>query len=196
MADELRVSYKSILVLVSALLLVSVVVFRRDLPYSGGSLGPDVKPEMLLTLEDAYLVGSDAKGKLWSLKAKTVEMSRDRSETTIIRITDGRIFEQGKPLMKVDAGRAEYDQYTQDLKIGGGINLKGDSGQTAKCRGAIWNPRRSLLTTVGPVEYEDPSMRATASGLSVDLGSKEMTLTRPRIEVDLRGLVGGEEVER
>ncbi len=186
-----RVFYKNPLIIVAALLILSVVVYRRDLPYNGGSLGPSLKPEMLLTMENCYLVGSGAHGKTWSLKAKTVEMTQDRSNTTITKITDGRIFAQGKPMLHIDAGKAVYDQYSQDLRIEKGIVIKGDVGQVAKCEGAFWNPRSGLLTTVGRVSYRDSSSRVTAQGLSVDAAKKEMTLTKPRMEVDLQELVGG-----
>jgi LPS export ABC transporter protein LptC len=191
-----KVSYKNPLVIVALLLVLSVVVYRRDLPYGGGSLGPSLKPDMLLTMQNAYLVGSGAHGKLWSLKAKSVEMTQDRSNTTITKITDGRIFQQGKPFLHIDAGRAVYDQYSQDLRIENGILIRGDAGQVAKCKGAFWNPRNSLLTTVGRVSYHDASSRVTAEGLSVDAAKKEMTLTKPRMEVDLQELAGGAGIEQ
>ncbi len=191
MAAMLKVSYKNPLVIVAALLVLSVVVYRRDLPYSGGNLGLSLKPEMLLTMENAYLVGSGARGKVWSLRAKSVEMTQDRSNTTITKIADGRIFQQGKPFLHINAGKAVYDQYSQDLRIEKGIVIKGDAGQVAKCAGALWNPKSSLLTTVGRVSYRDSSSRVTAEGLSVDAAKKEMTLTKPRMVVDLQEFVGG-----
>lgn len=191
MSTDMKVIRRYLLFILAVGLLAVVVLNRQQLPYSGGSLAPALAPQMLLTMDSAYLVGSGASGKIWSLKAERVEMTQDRSNTIITRIRNASIYEKGKPLLHIDAGRALYNQYSQDLRIAGGIKLRGEAGQNADCSGAVWDPRKNTLTTSGKVSYVDPSMRATAEGLSVNTSSKELILTKPRLEVDLKEVAGG-----
>jgi len=64
-----RPSTLTIAIAAGALLLLSVIVFRRYLPYTGMNLAPKQPPAVVMAIENAYLVGLGRSGKLWSIRA-------------------------------------------------------------------------------------------------------------------------------
>jgi hypothetical protein len=183
----------------AAALLVSVAVFKRYMPYRPSDLALKQPPAVILTMEDTYLVGLGSKGKLWSLKARKVEMSQDRSTTTLTGIREGRIFDNGKPVLKVDAGTARYDIYFRNLQLGGGISVRSSTGERISGPGAIWNAGAGVLQSTGPVTVETGWSKLTANSLTLDVGRREMSLEQVRMRVNLRQaekLLSGEDKQR
>lgn len=179
-----RPSYLILAVLVGGALVASVVAFRRYLPYTGVPLSPKQPPTIMLAMEDAYLVGLGGGGKQWSVRADRVEISQNRSSTTISRITDGRIYDKGKVALKVRAGRAAYDIYSRNLLLSGGIGIEGPEGQRVRAEGATWNSYSSVLRSNGQVSFESKQSRATADSLTVDLRKQQMDLLNIRMRIN------------
>jgi hypothetical protein len=172
------------------ILLVSVLVFRRYLPYVGSTLAPEQPPSVVLEMRGAYFVGLDHKGKLWSLKAQKVEIGQSRYVTTLTGITDGRIFDHGKPVLGVEAGKAVYNSIAGDLKMDKGIALTGSDGQKISAAGARWNSATSMLRSNGKVRYEAPWGKASTESVTVDMNTKEMTMTNVVISIQPDKLEG------
>ena len=169
----------------AAALLVSVAVFKRYMPYGPSELALKEPPAVILTMEDAYLVGLGSKGKLWSLKARKVEMSQDRSTTTLTGIHDGRIFDRGKPVLKVDAGTAQYDIYYRNLQLGGGVSIRSNTGERISGPGAYWSAAAGVLQSTGRVVFETGWSRIEADSLALDTRKREMSLRNVRLRIDL-----------
>lgn len=167
------------------ILLVSLLAFRRYLPYVGGSLAPSQPPSIVLEMRNAYFVGLNHKGKLWSLKAKKVEIGRNRYLTTLTDITDGRVFDAGRPALKMKAGRAIYNSLVRSLAMDQGILVTGADGQRLAARGADWNSDTSSLRSRGKVEYEGPFGKASTDDVLVDMKTKELTMWNVRGSLDL-----------
>ena len=172
------------------ILLLSVVAFKRYLPYVGDRLTLKEPPAVVLAMEDVYLVGMSKKEKLWSLNAKKVEVSRDRSIATLTHITDGKIFDEGEVALKVKAGGAVYDDRREDLELSRGVAIEGREGDKVAAEGVSWNSSTSVLRSAGPVRFERASTKVAADDLEVDLKKKEMTMHNVRLTVDI------EEIQR
>lgn len=173
------------------ILLISVLVFRRYLPYVGSTLAPEPLPTVVLEMRDAYFVGFGHKSKLWSLKARKVQIGQTRFITTLAGITDGKIFDRGKPVLEVEAGKAVYNSAVGELKMDRGITLTGSDGQKLSAAGAQWNSTTSILRSTGKVRYEAPWGRATTDGVTVDMNTKEMTMTNVVVAIKSSKLEGG-----
>lgn len=172
-------------VIAGLILLISVLAFRRYTPYVGGSLAPSQPPAVVLELRNAYFVGLNHKGKLWSLKAASVQIGRDRALTTLIGIKDGKIFESGKVALRMEAGRAVYNSYGGDLVLERGLTLFGGDGQKVTAQGASWNSATSSLRSTGKVRYESPWAKASVDHLLVDTKTKEMTMWNVDMTMDI-----------
>jgi hypothetical protein len=159
------------------ILLVSILVFRRYLPYVGGSLAPIQPPSVVLEMRNASFVGLNHDTKLWSLKARKVQIGQNRYVTTLTRITDGKIFDRGKPVLGVEAGRAVYDSVAGVLVMDRGITLSGTAGQKLSASGADWNSATSLLRSTGKVLFEAPWGKASTDNMTVDMKTQQMTMT-------------------
>lgn len=180
-----RPPYVGLALAAGLILLVSLLVFRRYLPYVGSSLAPSQPPSVVLQMRNAYFVGLNRKGKLWSLKAKNVEIGQNRFLTTLTGITQGKIFDAGKPVLQMEAGRAVYNSIVGDMAMDEGIRLIGADGQTLTADGADWNSASSSLRSTGKVLYESEWGKASTDRMLVDMKSKEMTMWNVVISVDL-----------
>lgn len=176
--------------LAAAILALSVAAFRHYLPYTGAPLAPKEPPTVTLAMRDAYFVGLGDQGKLWSLKAEAVEIGRDRAQTTLTGITDGRIYGHAEPVLLVSAGKAVYNARTESLALSEGIRAVGNGGETVTAQGAQWNASTSILTSSGEVRFRTEWSDVATDSLRADLGRKELTMWNVRLTAKVKALQG------
>lgn len=167
------------------ILLLSIIAFRSYWPYAQGGIAPNEPPKVALAMRDAYFVGLGRRGKLWSLKARSVEIGQDRSVTTLRGVTDGRIFGSGRVLFKVRAGKAVYDAGNQTMRLCLGILIKGNKGQSVAATNARWSASNSTLESGGAVRFRTPSGETRANHLTVDLKKKELLMNNVCGKIDV-----------
>jgi hypothetical protein len=160
-----------------AALLLSVFVFKRHLPYTGMPALPKQPPAVVMTMENAYLVGLGRGGKLWSLRANKVEVAQNRTTTILTGITHGNVYSGKAVAFSVQAGKAAYDSSCKSLVLSGGMCVQG-RGQKVVLDGAVWNPSTATLSSTGPVVYQSAWGRLTANRLELNAKSKEVTFTQ------------------
>jgi len=185
-----RHSTLTIAIAAGAVLLVSVIVFRRHLPYTGMNLAPKQPPAVVMTVDNAYIVGLGRNGKLWSIRERTVELAQNRFVVTLNDVTDGRIFDRGKPALKVRAGRIAYNISAQDMQLTRGITIEGNEGQRITGEGATWNSFTSMLRSSGRVCYESSLGRVTANMLIVDVRNRQMQMWDVVLTVPMKTIEG------
>jgi hypothetical protein len=127
-------------------------------------------------MENAYLVGLANGGKLWSIRARSVDLAQNRFVVTLAGIHDGRIYDRGKVALKLRAGRAAYNIYGRDLTLSDGILVEGNEGQRISAPGASWNSFSATLRSSGGVAFESSLGRMTAKTLVVDVRKREMSM--------------------
>lgn len=162
-----------------ALLVASVFIFRRHLPYTGVPSIPKSPPAAIMAMDGVSLVGLGREGKLWALRAAHVEVAQNRTTATITRIADGEVFSGKRVSFRVRAGRAVYDTGSGYLALDGGIHIEGPKQKLA-AGGAVWSPVTQLLRSTGPVEYTSEWTKLRAEGLQLDTRNKELSLMRVR----------------
>ena len=156
------------------------------MPYTGNALSPKQPPSIVLSMEDTYLVGMKDNRKLWSVKAKKVEMTQNRSTTAVTGIKDGKIYDKGKVAFKLSAGSAIYDIYGRNLRLMDGILVEGKDGQIIRGKGAEWNSSAATLRSIGQVEFENRWNKVTADRLLVNVNDQEVRMWNVRMLVDMR----------
>lgn len=177
--------YLGLAIAAGIILLISIVALRRYMPYVGSTLAPKTPPAIVLEMRNAYFVGLNHRKKAWSVRAEKVQIERDRIITTLTGVTDGRIFDQGKVALQMEAGRARYNSVIGDLTMDRGIRLSGSDRQKLTAEGANWNSATSTLRSHGVVRYESPWGRASTKELLVDMRTKEMTMRDVDIKISL-----------
>lgn len=178
---------------VAALVIMGLIVFafRQYLPHSNIDLAPRKPPAIVLLMKDTYFVGLGHGGRLWTVQADTVKIGQDRSITNLTDIHDGRVFDKGKVSLRVKAGSAVYNTFTKDLMLGGGVEITGGQGQRITGSGADWNSATKTLRSVGRVNFQTRSGRATTERLTVDLKNQEMNMWNAEGRFSLDSIPGG-----
>lgn len=178
-----RPLYITLVIAAIVILFLSVFAFKRYLPYTGTNLAPKEPPNIILSMENTYLVGLGDKGKTWSVRAKKVEIGRNRTYTTVSGISDGKIFDSGKTILKVHAGNAVCDTFRKDLQLFGGVVVEGLDGQKVTGNGAIWNSATSTLRSMGQVNYTSKLGKMSTAQLEVNIKNKEMNLKKVQMQL-------------
>jgi len=155
------------------------------MPYVGSTLAPASQPSIVLEMRNAYFVGLNHNRKIWSVKAKKVQIGQDRVTTTLTGVTSGRIFDKGTPAFQMEAGRARYNSIVGDLAMDGGLKLTGYGGQKLTAEGASWNPATSTLRSNGRVCYESSWAKASTDRAILDANTKELTMWNVHAAVDI-----------
>ena len=181
--SDLRAFRLPVFLVVVAALAVSVAVFKRYLPYTGTPLVPKEPPPVVLTMEDARLVGLGRTGKLWSVKVGKIEIARNRSGAVLKEVTDGKIYDRGKVVLKVRAGKAACEINSRNLLLSDGISVEGTDGQKLSAEGATWNSADSILRTNGRVIFQSKLSRLTAESLVMDLRAKQLDMWNVRMSL-------------
>lgn len=180
-----RPPYLGLAIAAGIILVISLLAFRRYMPYVGSTLAPAQAPSIVLDMRNASFVGLNHSKKIWSVKAKRVQIGQDRSSTTLTGITEGKIFDKGKPVLQMQAGRAQYNSMVGDLAMDRGIKLTGFNGQKLAADGASWNAATSTLRSNGKVHYESKSAKASSDKVLLDANKKELTMWNVHAAVDI-----------
>lgn len=162
--------------LLAACMAVSLFVFRHRLPYTTHPLGPPQLPSVLMRIQDARIVALSKGTKLWSLYAKTAEVSRDRRVISLMGIRRGIVYHGRTPVLNVDAGMVRYDTFSGDLIVSHGACACSHEGQVISTQGFRWNTSSMVLVTTGPVHFRSSLGSATARTLMLDLRTRELKL--------------------
>ena len=179
-------SYLILVFIAATILLLSVFAFKRYLPYTGTNLAPKDPPNVILSMENAYLVGVGDKGKIWSVRAKKVEIGRNRSYTTVKCISDGKIFDGGKTILRMKAGSAICDTFHKDLQLADGVLVEDMDGQSISGRGAVWKSRTSTLSSTGNVCFKSSLGRVNTDQLEVNVKNKEMNMKNVQMQINVK----------
>lgn len=177
--------YLSITLAAAAILLISVVAFKRYLPYESAHLAPKQTPAIVIAMEDAHIVGMNHGKKAWSINAKEVQITRGRSVTTINKITDGKVYSGGKVAFNVTAGSAVYNDISRDLYLGGGITATGSDGQNVQARSASWNSSTSTLRSNEQVVFNNKWSKVNTNKLLVNVKDKQLEMWNVKLSFDL-----------
>lgn len=178
--------YLSITLAAAALLLISVVAFKRYLPYESAHLAPKQAPAVVIAMEDVRIIGMNHGKKSFSVNAEEVNITRGRSITTLIKITNGKIYSNGKPALDVTAGSAVYDNSKRDLYLDNGITAVGTDGEHVRTKSAVWNSATSTLRSNQQVEFDNKWSKLKTGKMLVDVKEKQVELWDVKISVDLR----------
>lgn len=171
-----RPSHLILLLAAVAILPLGLIALRQHLPYAASGLASRQPPPVVLSMENAYLVGLGRSGKIWSAHAESVEMAQNRYSVELKNIHDGEVIDKGKTVLKLSAGRADYNLYARDLRLSDGVLVEGDDGQSIKALGASWNWSTGILRSNGGVAYKSNWGSANAEALEVNLRNHRMRM--------------------
>jgi hypothetical protein len=176
-----------IAVAVIGVLLVSVVHFRRFSPYR---VRHDLvgNPEVVLSLRGVSIAGRDDGKAAWSFDAERVDVSKGRYRTTVTGIRQGRLYDNGKAVATVTAGRAVYNSLSGNVEVTGGVKVRAAKGFEARAQKALWTGFNQQLICPGKVEFRSTEGKLIGTNLVADLRQSQVTLDKARLSVDIEAL--------
>jgi len=170
-----------IIIVVFAALAVVWLGLRALLHYIPPGLLPQTAPTSLFAMDEVVLNGIGEHGREWTLRADKVDISQDRSTANVYGIRDCTMFVNSKPVATLQAQSAVCNLWNKKMSISGNIRVSNKAGQRIETSALTWEPYGSILESAGTVTYHSPTGDAVADKLSLNLETKELTLTKPRI---------------
>lgn len=182
---------RAITIALALLLLAgSVGVFLRLRGYRARAAldySREIERDISLLFTDTTLVGRRDGKKLWEIRAKTIRISRDQVRTLFEGIEDGTLYQNDRPLFKLKAGKASYNNAYRDLSIEGGVQITSTTGIALRCNAAYWSTLKNRVTCPGKVEVLMANGKLVGQDLESDSDLKQMVLHHIRLSVKLPG---------
>lgn len=179
-----RYAWPVIAALLIVLLSWSIVRFRHNLPYSvdKGLVG---NPEIVFSLEDVEVVGRDHGAKIWSFRANQADVARGRSRATLLDIKDGKLYDNGKVVATVKAGKVSYDPVAGNVEVTGGVEVTSAKRYRVTTDRATWTAFVNQLKCPGKVTFRANDSSLVGRNLVLDAKQRRATMEKARMTVTL-----------
>lgn len=146
-------------------------------------------PRIILSLKNVEVIGRSGGNKIWSFQAKRANVSRGRSRTELIGISDGRLFNDGKRVVTINAGRAVYDSSTGDVEVTNGVKVVSVQGYTAQAAQARWSSYMKELRCPGKVSFTADGNVLVGRDLVADIDNQEVRMEKAKMVVEIGDIV-------
>lgn len=151
----------------------------------GSKLGRDHMAGIGIRFNDATLIGRSGGKKVWNIKAKMIDISKDRRIATFQGLTQGSLIRDDKKVASISADRVAFNIFTQNVSAPGTAQLKLENGPSLKVHKVFWNARLSKLYCQGGVDGTIGKSTIHGDRLTADLVKKEITVTKVKGEIKL-----------
>lgn len=180
----------TVAVLLVAVFAWSLRAFSRYQPYdmlNHAMSGPEIS--FGLAMQDVDLQGCQAGARQWSFHAARLVLSRDRTQATADQLTDGILYQQGRPVASFAAGHAQADMgpfgpamgtltlsKTARFRSLGAMSRRVGAPIAVSAPTLSWNARQDRIGCSGPAIAVLGSFgRLSASALQFDTRSKVLS---------------------
>lgn len=177
--------WPTVAVFVIAALVVTIVRYRRTLPYNIDHRVSG-NPEIVLGLKDVEVVGRSGGDRIWSFKADRADVARGRARTTLLDIQDGKLYDGDKVLASVKAGKAVYDSLSGNVEVMDGVEVTASKRYSVSTDRAIWVSFFKRLTCPGKVRFRAARSELVGTNLVADVNNREVKLDKARMIVDMQ----------
>lgn len=140
-------------------------------------------------VQGATVVGRSRGKPRWRIVCRTITFSRDWRQVTVDGISKGVLYDpQGRPNVRVSAGRASYDSSydvlgqtqlgTGLLRLDGGVRatMPARPGWSLAAPGLLWDSSRGQARCLGQVSARYPGGGATAADILLNTKTGDLFL--------------------
>lgn len=133
-----------------------------------------------LFFRDANIIGRQDGKKVWSFRAKSIEVSRDRRLVTFQNIINGTLIKDGNVIASLSAKKVIYDSLIGKISAPGLSEVKIVNGPTLKVKNIYWNGQKSKLVCTGGIRANFDGSTLEGERLTADFEKKEITIDKVR----------------
>jgi LPS export ABC transporter protein LptC len=169
---------------------------------------PPVPPEIQVKFERITVRGRAEGDRLWELEARSIELTKDQKLTRLDGLRRATLLADGKPQLSASAKWAKLESPSRDIELGGGVEVRSDSGMALRADSLRWRASEERLVSTGPVTMDlgdttvnaarayylaQPEQIVSDGGVKIKQGQNYLTGTK--LVADLRAqtleIVGG-----
>ncbi|MBF2002267.1 MAG: LPS export ABC transporter periplasmic protein LptC [Synechococcales cyanobacterium M58_A2018_015] len=121
-------------------------------------------PDTSLTFNNLTLEQADDQGQtLWKIKAEQATYTPDQ-QTAVVQSPYGELYEEGKPVYRVQAKTGEVQQDGERILLKGEVIATDvESGAVLRGDRLEWRPQQEVITLTGNVRGSHPKVRFSAN---------------------------------
>jgi hypothetical protein len=165
-----------------ALIIAGFVLLKDYRPFGRVQQMPALR-NIGLRLEDAELAGRSNGHKAWRFRAKVVEVSQDRSNTTFINLDKGIVYDRDQPALHLRASTLTYRSFSRDIVGQGRIRVTANGNISIATESLSWSQSRRKLVCPGTVSIEMGTGKGSAGSLEADLANDSLLLRKVNLRL-------------
>lgn len=142
-------------------------------------------PRIILSLKNVEVVGRSDGRKIWSFNAKQAHVSRGRFRTELVAISNGKIFNDGKHVVTITAGKAVYDSSTGNVEVTDGVKVVSVHGYTAQAKQARWSNSMKALRCPGKVRFTADGSVLVGQDLVANIDNQEVEIEKAKMVIEI-----------
>jgi LPS export ABC transporter protein LptC len=140
----------------------------------------------MLEFKNITLSGWNKGERQWEIKAKYVEVSKDRRTTIFHKIISGKFYKKNKEVFCFTAEKAVYDSLLSKLEIFGDIEIIGKENLKINTSHLLWDGNKKILEAKTNIFLISGNNTLIASSLVADqeMGILDLKNVFMNIEVE------------
>lgn len=151
----------------------------------GSKLGRDSLEGISIRFKNATLVGRSEGKKVWTFKARIIDVSKDRRLAIFRDVAKGILLQDGKEIASLSSKKVAYNTITNNVSapLGAEFVLKG--GPTFKVHDVFWSAQKSKLLCQKGIDMELAGSTLHGENMTADLNKKELVIGKVNGKIKL-----------
>ena len=151
----------------------------------GSKLGRDSLEGISIRFINANLVGRSNGKKVWTFKAKTIDVSKDRRLAIFRDVAKGSLLQDGKEIASLSSKKVVYNTYTNNVSAPLGAEFKLKEGPAFKVHDVFWSAQKSKLLCKKGIDMDLAGSTLHGEKMTVDLEKKELVIEKVKGKIKL-----------
>ena len=118
----------------------------------------------------------------WQLNIEQIEISGGGRSVAASDLREGLIYDQGKPVVRISAGKATYQTTDKSFEVTGGVKVVSHQGAIITTSKVQWLPETQILHCPGEVTMRAEGATVRAENLDVVV-PEDVARTQSRVQV-------------
>ncbi|MFW5868378.1 MAG: LPS export ABC transporter periplasmic protein LptC [Armatimonadota bacterium] len=166
---------------VTAGIVFAVQWVRREAPTQSPTEGRTAG-ESAVQIRESVVEHTRGGAPAWRLNIEEIEIAAGGRAVAATDLREGLIFDEGKPVVRISAGKATYQTTDRSFEVTGGVKVVSHRGAIITTAMVQWLPETQTLHCPGEVTMRSEGATVRAENLDVVV-PEDVARTRSRVQV-------------
>lgn len=127
----------------------------------------------LVSLHESVIQQGGAGGGGWRLLVERMDLEAGGRSVSASGLREGLIYDaQGRPVLRISAGRAVYNTQRRDFEVSGGVKVVSHQGAIITTERVLWLPDQQILRCPSAVTLRAEGLTVTTDTLDLHVAEE------------------------